>query len=142
MSAEWVAVVIAVLGMLGSLVGALWANGERRRADSAADRAERRAEEAVEALRGIESALSGPAVDFDVRYRSGDQFELVNTGHGAVTGVTATSTDESIIRDLPIGVALAPGEGHLILMMGVHQLRVECDQLPAAKVVTVPPKRR
>lgn len=162
MNPEWIAVGLSLTGMVGSLVAALWALRERKRAGEAADRSESRAEESLDALQSMDGSLqriamnfaarslpsmqtsSAPGVDFLVEHRGKGTFVLRNVGVDAATNVSVSVPQRVITRDLPDGVDLQVGQGHQFLVIATMQspsavdVTVSCNELEHPIFVPLP----
>lgn len=147
---------IALLPIAGAAARAYIRSGQ---AESAADRAEQRAETLLEQYQRMADALermaeadapgADPAlaegVSFTIELNSGDGYTLRNLGPGRATCVRID--DERVERvggNLPGDVDLGALQGHLFIMAaslayGVPtEAHVVCDQIPGGVYVPIP----
>ena len=119
------------------------------RAESAAERAETRADEALSYYERIAEALENlkippskpksnrPPVAFGIEHKGGVIYLLRNYGPSTATNVVAAEPEKEIVRDLPNGVDLEPMKGHEFIVMKTAQsgvpdaITVSCDELDA-----------
>lgn len=126
-------------------------------ADGRAQRAEERAEEAIEAYHRIGDALDrmsgvlptdpGTPVEFVIEHRKGSLYALRNLGPQDATGVKVVDLPEQlVVRTMPDGQELLKMQSHDMLMAGSSaarlpsELKVTCDQLDSPVFVPVPRK--
>lgn len=143
MSAEWIAVVLSLFGMLGSLVAAKWSRDDARRSNDAADRAEERAEEANTLRESMSKSLVKLAEKPEVGFKASRAVRnrrviVTSTGTRTVTGLTIEPAP-SWREGVQPATELEPGESFECLLGGqIVSIKIFCDQKPEGEWVEIP----
>lgn len=166
---DWIALgalVVALCGVLVSIIALVFTRRDARdaRADAKAaradaDKAAERAERATAALEKHAAAaeqankLARPPIGLQaVRLPSGkstDTFRVYNYGTDVAHGVTVHKTDDGQGEDLPGGVDLGPDQAtepfhfwRSLQSRTVHNVLVSCDEWRAAKSLPLPSREQ